>query len=38
MLVEDLRADVDVTPELKRLRDRVGASADGVVKAPARMS
>jgi hypothetical protein len=30
MQVEDLRAEVEITPELERLRDHVGASADGI--------
>jgi AcrR family transcriptional regulator len=38
MLVEDLRAEVEITPELKRLRDHVGASANGITSKPARTS
>lgn len=30
VIVDDLRAEIDLTPELKRLRDHVGASGDGV--------
>ena len=33
MTVADLRADVDMTPELERVRDKVGASANGAARA-----
>jgi AcrR family transcriptional regulator len=39
MQVDELRAEVDLTPELKRLRDNVGAAPDGAGKpAPASRS
>lgn len=36
--VSDLRAEVEMTPELKRLRDQVGASSDGIGANTARAS
>jgi AcrR family transcriptional regulator len=36
--VEDLRADVELTRELKQLRDKVGAASDGARSRPGRSS
>jgi AcrR family transcriptional regulator len=36
MTVAELRAEVDMTPDLKRLRDKVGASVNGVHGSPDR--
>jgi AcrR family transcriptional regulator len=38
MRVGDLRAEVEITPELERLRDHVGASGDGIAARAARAS